>query len=89
MIVQAACRVYIPNMKDYQIIPLHRHGDMGKIFKAFGYKPGQCKIIEQGFIDQEGNFYNRKAALEHIKKCKQPLPLKNTNTNELFSEDLY
>ena len=57
MIVQAACRVTIPNIEDIQIIPLHRHCDIGKIFAAFGFKPGECKILEQGFLDNHGNFY--------------------------------
>lgn len=89
MIVQAACRVSIPDVEDYQIIPLHRHGDMGKIFAAFGYKPGECKILEQGFIDNYGNFYNRKMALKHVNECGQQCLLGNFNTDELFSEDLY
>ncbi len=89
MIVQAACRVIIPGIRDIQCIPLHRHGDMGKIFKAFGYKPGECKIVEQGFIDNHGNFYNRKSALKHVNECGQRCLLGNFNTDELFSEDLY
>ena len=71
------------------IIPLHRHCDMGKIFKAFGYKPGECKIVEQGFIDNHGNFYNRKSALKHVNEFGQQCLLGNFNTDELFSEDLY
>lgn len=89
MIAQAACRVTIPGIKDIQCIPLHRHCDMGKIFKAFGYKPGECKIVEQGFIDNHGNFYNRKSALKHVNECGQQCLLENFNTDELFSEDLY
>lgn len=90
-IVQAACRVRIPGVTDYQIIPLHRHGDIGKIFKAFGYKPGECKIIEQGFIDSKGNFYSRTSAMKHVREIHQPLILRgNFNTGkQLFSEDLY
>lgn len=89
MITQAACRVIIPNVEDIQIIPLHRHGDIGKIFEAFGFKPGKCKIIEQGFIDNHGNFYNRKSALKHAIECGQLCLPGNFNSDELFSEDLY
>lgn len=89
MIIQAACRVIIPGVEDIQIIPLHRHGDIGKIFKAFGYKPNECRILEQGFIDDHGNFYNRKSALKHVNEIGQQCLLGNFNTDELYSEDLY
>ena len=89
MIVQAACRVIIPGVEDIQIIPVHRHSDIGKIFKAFGFHPGECRILEQGFIDNFGNFYNRKSALKHVNECGQQCLLGNFNTDELFSEDLY
>lgn len=88
MIVQAACRISIPDVEDYQIIPLHRHGDMGKIFAAFGYKPGECKILEQGFVDSRGNFYNRKSALKEALRCEQ-LFVEPIKGDELFSENLY
>ena len=88
MIVQAACRVTIPNVKDIQIIPLHRHGDIGKIFAAFGYKPGECKIIEQGFIDNHGKFYNRKEASDYVIKRHQNI-VRFPPADELYSEDLY
>lgn len=88
MIVQAACRVSIPGIKECRIIPLHRHGDMGKIFAAFGYQPGECKIIEQGFVDSRGNFYNRKAALQEALRCDQ-LFVEPIQHGELFSENLY
>lgn len=88
MIVQAACRVSIPGIKEYRVIPLHRHGDMGKIFAAFGYQPGECKIVEQGFVDSRGNFYNRKAALQEALRCDQ-LFVEPVQHRELFSENLY
>lgn len=88
MIVQAACRVSIPDIKECRIIPLHRHGDIGKIFAAFGYQPGECKIIEQGFVDSRGNFYNRKAALQEALRCDQ-LFVEPIQHGELFSENLY
>lgn len=87
MIVQAACIVEIPGVDVYGVIPLHRHSDVGKIFKAFGFKPGQCKIAEQGFLDNHGNFYNRKSAMQEAKRCKQHLI--GEEKEELFSENLY
>lgn len=88
MIVQAACEVLIPDVEYYRVIPLHRHGDIGKIFDAFGYLPGECKIVEQGFIDNHGNFYNRKEALEEALRCNQ-IFVKPIEHDELFSENLY
>ena len=88
MIVQAACKVSIPNIKDEQIILLHRHGDIGKIFKAFGYKPGECKVLEQGFVDSRGNFYNRQDALKEFLRCEQ-LPADPIRGVNLYSENIY
>ena len=88
MIVQAACIVMLPKAKKPCIVPLHRHGDIGKIFAAFGYKPGECKIVEQGFIDSRGNFYNRKDALKEALRCDQ-LFVEPIQHDELFSENLY
>lgn len=87
MIVQAACKVSIPNVGE-QIIPLHRHGDIGKIFKAFGFNPGECKVVEQGFVDSRGNFYNRQDALKEFLRCEQLLA-DTLHGNELFSENIY
>lgn len=87
MIVQAACRLKLPDFEYIRIIPLHRHGDIGRILKEFGYRPGVYEIIEQGFLDEHGLFYSRHEALKEALHCKQPLigELKD----ELFSENLY
>ena len=77
MIVQAACRVSIPNVEEYQIIPLHRHGDM------------ECKILEFGFLDNHGNFYNRKSAAKWMRDYGQKTRLGDLPCEELYSEDLY
>ena len=89
MIVQAAVRAYIPGVETYAILPLHRHSDAGKIFKAFGFKPGECKIIEQGFLDNKGNFYNRKSAAQYMRDHWQKTRLGDYPREELYSEDLY
>lgn len=88
MITQAACIVSIPNVDKPQIIPLHRHGDIGKIFSAFGFAPGECKIVEQGFIDNHGKFYNRKEASDYVIKRHQNI-VRFPPADELYSEDLY
>jgi len=90
MITQAACRLQIPcsdNLYKVAVIPLHRHGDIGKILRAFGYKPGECKVVEWGFLDSHGSFYNRIDAMQEAKKCKQYLI--GEEKDELFSENLY
>lgn len=97
MIVQAACKVTIPKYcfseiilgDEVHIIPLHRHGDIGKIFEAFGFEPGQCKILEQGFLDNEGNFYTREEASKYMRKRGQKTRLGDLPMDELYSEDLY
>jgi len=62
LITRAACLVSI-NDGIPQVIPVHRHGDIGLIFKAFGFEPGKgYKILEQGFLDDKGNFLDRKKA---------------------------
>ena len=87
MIVQAAYRVSIPGIKEYRTIPLYRHSDMGKIFAAFGYQPGECKIVEQGFVDSRGNFYNRKAALQEALRC-DPEEFSSKSLEQILSESL-
>jgi len=90
MIVQAACRISIDKIDEIQVIPLHRHGDINLILKAFGFKPGKgYQILEQGFIDEHGNFYNRKSALKHVNDIGQQCLLGNFGADELYSEDLY
>ena len=86
-ITQAACLVKINMLSEPQVIPLHRHCDMGRIFKALGFLPTQgYEVVTQGFIDNEGTFYNRRDAYTLAKAWGQKVPEGKT---ELFSEDLY
>lgn len=50
-----------------------------------------CIKWEQGFIDQFGNFYNRKDALQIVKESGQPFNAERNSGsgNELYSEGLY
>lgn len=89
MIVQAACIVDIPNVAENEVIPLHRHGDIGKILKSFGFKPGTCRILDQGFIDENGNYYSRFSAAKWMKEHGQKTRLGDYPEEELYSEDLY
>lgn len=88
MIVKAAVKIYDIRQDKEWIIPCHRHGDAFYILYEFGYKKNiDYKELAQGFIDEEGNFYDRIAAKKHAQAHDQ---LKeNTRCAELFSEDLW
>ena len=93
MIVRAAIKYLLCPRDDASkeiVLPLHRHGDGGKILKDLGFSVGDFKIIEQGFITDTGEFLSRRAAAEHAYECGQL-----TETAEepridcLMSEDLW
>jgi len=88
MITKAAVKIYDIRQDKEWIIPCHRHGDAFYILYEFGYKRNiDYKELAQGFIDEEGNFYDRIAAKKHAQAHDQ---LKeNTRCAELFSEDLW
>lgn len=70
-----------------------RHGDCFETLGNFNVKVGLSHIIE-GFIDNKGNFLNRKEAFLKAVDCGQlsqtTFEYKVSNgENELFSEDLY
>ena len=53
-------------------IPCHRHCDAFLILKEFGYKKDQdFKEIEQGFLNEHGEFLNRIDAWYEVKRCNQ------------------
>lgn len=83
MITQAATKIVIDGLGE-RIIPLHRHGDLWKILKAFGFAPHKgYSVIEEGFIDAHGHFYSRERAAEIVKALGRDIG------ERLFSEDLY
>lgn len=68
--------------KDNEIYIGKRHCDI------FIQKPiGELKNAEQGFIDEDKNFYNRKDAEIYARKCGQLT--KPIIGGELTSEDLW
>lgn len=74
MIVSAAIKYQLYPSDDTGgevILPLHRHGDGGKILKALGFEPSDFKIIEQGFLTDADEFLDRAAAAEHACECGQ------------------
>lgn len=88
MIVKAAVKIFDIRQNKEWIIPCMRHCDAFYILKEFGYKKNtDYKELEQGFLDEYDNFYNRINAKKHAQKFNQ---LKeNTSCAELFSEDLW
>lgn len=88
MIVKAAVKVLNLHTNEEMTIPCHRHCDAFYILHLFNMKQSvDYKQIEQGFLDEHGNFYNRIDAKKHAQEFNQ---LKeNTRYTELFSEDLW
>jgi hypothetical protein len=78
MIVSAAI------MKGQTIFTGRRHADI--IASAMG---GFFKNCKQGFVDENGKFYNRQEAAKHALACKQIDKLHYGTSGDLFSEDLY
>ena len=68
------------------IMPVHRHCDSSWILKLFGYKPGEgYELLEQGFLNENGDFLTRQEAAADAYKCgqiKEPLSV-------LYSEDVW
>ena len=88
MIVKAAVKIFDIRQNKEWTIPCMRHCDAFYILKEFGYtKNIDYKELEQGFLDEYDNFYNRIAAKKYAQEFNQ---LKeNTNCAELYSEDLW
>lgn len=90
MIASAAVKIidYNQNGKEI-IIPCHRHCDAFYILKEFGYKPHtNYKEVEQGFLDENGNFLNRVDAWFVAKSARQ-LKMVDPTCHTLYSEDLW
>lgn len=88
MITKAAVKIYDIRQDKEIVLPCMRHSDIFYILYEFGYKKNiDYKELAQGFLDEEGNFYDRIAAKKHAQAHDQ---LKeNTRCAELFSEDLW
>lgn len=66
----------------------HRHHDAILAATEVKFGLGQVSNEDQGFIDEEGNFLNRKQAAARAIQCGQIEQLK-WPAHGLFSEDLY
>ena len=72
MILASAIKFHIEATDKDVILCGCRHGDVFMQLPALGFKPHEgYKEIEQGFIDNNGNFLTREQAFEHAKQCGQ------------------
>ena len=90
MIACAAVKVFIHPLNKEVTIKCHRHCDAYEILHDLNYKREDYETIEQGFLDEHDNFYNRVEAWKHAYLHDQinPDALEHTAL-QLFSEDLY
>lgn len=95
MILAAAIKYHIKDSNKDVVLCGARHGDIFKQMELLGLEPQKPNREMQGFIDHNGNFLNRKEALEHAHRCGQISSIiydKKTNGqnfSELISEDLW
>lgn len=92
MIVSAAVKIITISNDNKVIITGLRHCDCYNTLANLGLK--QMKdyfVVDDGFIDHQGNFLDRRDAWKHARNCGQ-LPvniIEHNISEELFSEDLY
>lgn len=88
MIVSAAVRFYDRKQHKEVVLPVHRHCDAFLILKEFGYSRDDfdSTLSDQGFLDEEGRFYDRVKAKQYAISCNQ---IEATPYPELYSEDLW
>ena len=95
MLICAALLIQVDGLSHKTILPCRRHGDGFEILHDLGcYGNSGYKVINQGFIDHDGNFLDRHDAWNHAKICGQLSQstswYKEDNRDcELYSEDLY
>lgn len=93
MIICSALKITTTDNNEI-IIPCIRHSDGFAILAKLGFKKSEFTHIEQGFVDNDNIFYDRKSALMKVKQIKQiPVSIivrkEYDYDEELFSEDLY
>lgn len=90
MIVKACVIVYDKEGAKYTI-PCHRHSDAYWIISQFlsQYKIDKSRT-QEGFLDEQNNFYNRRDAYDEAVACDQIIDRREPGqAGVLFSEDLY
>ena len=72
MILAAAIKYKIESTGKEVVLCGARHGDIFVQIEGLGFDPHNgYEELEQGFIDHNNNFLNRKEAFEHAKACGQ------------------
>jgi hypothetical protein len=66
----------------------HRHHNCIATMRECGIPWPVTQGAEQGFVDHNGNFLNRKLALYEAMECNQIIK-KHAPLDELHSEDIY
>ena len=95
MIICAALEVQVEGLPYTTIVPCWRHGTGYEILRDLGYQPRKgYKVLREGFMDNKGEFLDRKEAFEHVKEIGQCTATQryyweDHNQTELYSEDLY
>lgn len=96
MILAAAIKYHIDKTDEDVVLCGCRHGDIFVQLKGLGFGPRKgYKELEQGFIDHNGNFLDRKQALAHAIECGQLssklalLKEERRDFPSLISEDLW
>lgn len=95
MVICAALKIQVEGLDHTTILPCIRHGDGFRILEDLGYAPKtKYKIIEQGFLTQDGVFLNRREAFDYVYEIGQLSATtrqhhKRLGYDELYSEDLY
>lgn len=78
-------------MKDGLIVPGVRHysPDMRAMLKRIYGEGYHRQVVKQGFLDADGNFLDRKAALDRAIEHDQVIRRCGGDEWDLFSENLY
>lgn len=72
MILAAAIRYHIPATGKDVVLCGARHGDVFRQLEELGFGPKDgYEELEQGFINHNGTFLDRREAYEHAKACGQ------------------
>ena len=90
MIARAAVKInfFDTHIAREIIIPCHRHCDAFYILKEFGFhKNADYEEIEQGFLNEKGEFLTRVEAKQEAIRCNQLI--NHTNDVNLYSEDVW
>lgn len=87
MIAQVAIRFH---GKIYSLPAPNRHHHLIRlIIDETGVNSVDARNDDQGFLDENGTFYQREPALLHALKCNQVKDISKIRCGMLFSEDVW